>query len=137
MNPITAFSVTALAAVLLALGAAGIAHWCGRQRRRAHPLPHFAYVPLRVKAFIVSVQIPGNAPPEALEQLNAYARKFQGWADLTESSWIVLSNGSAHDIRDAFRRLAPLGSRIFVLRSGREAAWTNIKANDAWLHRWL
>lgn len=55
------------------------------------------------------------------------------------NAWAVVTGKSASTIRDELRVLIETNDRLFVIRSGTEAAWRNSygEKNDAWLKKWL
>lgn len=59
------------------------------------------------------------------------------WAQITESTWAVVSDSSAKQIRDDLGQFFPSGSRLFVVKSGIEAAWRNVECRNEWLKKHL
>lgn len=55
------------------------------------------------------------------------------WARITESTWAVVTEDNATSIRDRLAAHLPAGSRLFVIKSGVEAAWVNPKCRNVWL----
>jgi hypothetical protein len=71
-----------------------------------------------------------------LEGLIGLIKSYGTWGKINDNTYVVRSlNDKAPIIRD--RLLAYLGSggRLFVLRSGYEAAWQNIPATNDWLKK--
>lgn len=60
-------------------------------------------------------------------------KKFPSWGKLTESTWAVVCNKSAIEIRDYLRLYMDLSDRLIVIKSGRAAAWTQVLANNQWV----
>lgn len=52
---------------------------------------------------------------------------------LTESCWLILSDATHVDIRDAFRGLMRPSDRLLVLKSANVAAWHNLKSPAGWV----
>lgn len=86
-----------------------------------------------MSCYVVIFDANGNAADatirERLKTLNAYC-------PITNWSWAVLSDSTAAQLRDFLSQELP-GSRIFVIRSGTEAAWINAfgTANSDWLKK--
>lgn len=55
------------------------------------------------------------------------------WAKITESTWAVKTEKSAKEIRDYLSQYIDSDDRIFVVRSGVEAAWKNSICSNEWL----
>ena len=64
-------------------------------------------------------------------------QNYEAWAHITKSTWAVLTEDSAEVIRDHLSGYLPDGSRLFVVRSGVEAAWRNVFCRSEWLKRSL
>lgn len=62
-------------------------------------------------------------------------KEYGTWAHLTESTWAVVTEYSAKEIRDDLGEHLPRGSRLIVVKSGVEAAWRNVLARNDWLRR--
>ena len=61
-------------------------------------------------------------------------KSYGAWAHIAESTWAVLIEYSAEVIRDHLSEYLPDGSRLFVVRSGDEAAGQYLNcASDEWL----
>ena len=80
-------------------------------------------------AYIVTYDVSDDGDYEGLyEKLKTY----NGWAKITESSWAVLSQGKASDIRDELSPVIGEKGRLFVIKSGKAAAWRNTKGRSEW-----
>jgi hypothetical protein len=60
---------------------------------------------------------------------------YRTWAHITESLWAVVTDQSAAQIRDTVGKYLPDGSRLFVVKSGVEAAWSNVICKAEWLKK--
>lgn len=69
------------------------------------------------------------------EELRQAIKDFGTWAHLTESTWAVVTDWDAKDIRDDLGQYLPTGSRLFVVRSGTEGAWRNVICRNQWLKK--
>jgi len=66
------------------------------------------------------------------EDLYKEIKKYK-WAHILESSWAIVTNESAKDVRDKLLKCIDQDDGLFVLHSGREAAWGNVLCSDKWL----
>ena len=69
------------------------------------------------------------------EALFEAIKSYNGWAHITQSTWAVVTEGKAKDIRDHLSEFLPKGSRLFVVKSGVEAAWRNVFCRNEWLKK--
>ena len=59
---------------------------------------------------------------------------YSAYAQITDSTWAVLTEYRAETVRDDLSEYLPDGSRLFVVRSGDEAAWQYLnRSSDEWL----
>lgn len=68
-----------------------------------------------------------------LEAIKSYGT----WGKLSDNAWVVETASTAVDIRERISNVMAPGGRVFVVKSGVEAAWRNIPANSDWLKRHL
>ena len=62
-----------------------------------------------------------------------YMKTFNGWARITDNSFAVrTSTLKAKDIRDALINFKEENDRLFIIKSGLEAAWSNTRARNQW-----
>ena len=70
--------------------------------------------------YIVSFQVKEVAVRQRLrEKLRTYAK----YCPINDTCWAVVSDKKATDVRDELKDVLAPGDRIFVIRSGTEAAW--------------
>ena len=62
-------------------------------------------------------------------------RSYKTWAHITESTWAIVTEKKSSEIRDHLGEYLPKGSRIFVIKSGVESAWRNVKCRNKWLKK--
>lgn len=67
------------------------------------------------------------------ESLFTAIKSYGTWAKILKSCWAVVSERSAVEIRDHLLRVMDSDDGIFVVKSGREAAWKNVECSDSWL----
>lgn len=81
--------------------------------------------------YIVSYDLvqPGRNYDPLYEAIKSYSR----WAHVHESVWAVVTNSSAVQIRDHLSRHLDANDRLFVVKSGVEAAWRGVLCSNNWL----
>jgi hypothetical protein len=62
-------------------------------------------------------------------------KTYGTWAKITESTWAVVTQQSAIALRDNLLKYIDNNDRLFVIKSGGEAAWINIMCNNEWLQK--
>jgi len=58
-------------------------------------------------------------------------------AQICETTWGVVTDEEATDIRDKLKQVISSEDRIFVIKSGAEAGWANVICEKSWLHKYL
>jgi len=81
------------------------------------------------RTYIVIYQFGDNPDKNGLLK---YLESFNGWAKITDNSWAISSELKAKDIRDELVKYKGEGGRIFVIKSGLEAAWSNARGRNQW-----
>jgi hypothetical protein len=71
------------------------------------------------------------------QELYDAIKAYGTWARVTESSWLIVTSKSSIDVRDHLLSFLHDQDRLFVLKSGVAAAWSNVRCRSAWLKRWL
>ena len=66
-------------------------------------------------------------------QLHNAIKTYSKWAKITESTWAVVTTKSAVQIREHLLKFMDNDDRLFVIKSGVEAAWQNSICKNAWL----
>jgi hypothetical protein len=84
------------------------------------------------KCYLISYDMAEDGDYEALFDA---IREYRSWAHITESLWAVVTEQSAVEIRDALGLYLPEGSRLFVVKSGVEAAWRRVICKTEWLKK--
>ncbi len=67
------------------------------------------------------------------EKLYEAIKSYANWARINDSVWAVISDESAETIRDKFLKHIDSDDRLFVIKSGLEAAWRNARCSNKWL----
>lgn len=81
------------------------------------------------KTYIVIYQLGKGSN---LDKIVEYLKSFNGWARITDDSWAVSSKLKATEIRDELLKFKGEDGRIFVVKSGVEAAWSNTRGKNQW-----
>ena len=68
-------------------------------------------------------------------QIKEKLKQYSGYCPIHDSCWAIISDQSAVQILNFLSTDLPASERIFVIRSGIEAAWTNPYStnNSEWL----
>ena len=85
-----------------------------------------------VSTFIVVFDISKDGNPSGLEEK---FKTYEGWAKTTESSWAIASEKKASEIRNELVPYIGSTGRIFILKSGKAAAWRNVFASNDWFKK--
>lgn len=67
--------------------------------------------------------------------LHNVIKSYVTWAKITESTWAVVSIQSAEQIRDNLLGYMDNKDRLFVIKSGGEAAWMRVMCTNDWLQK--
>ena len=67
------------------------------------------------------------------EDLYEAIKEYGTWAHINESTWAIVTEDKAKEIRDYLTEYLPQGSRLFVVKSGTAAAWRNVICSNEWL----
>ena len=84
------------------------------------------------KCYIISYDMAGG---DDYDELHDAIKAYGTWAHITESTWAVVTEYSAKEIRDDLGQYLPDGSRLLVVKSGVEAAWRNPICRNEWLKK--
>lgn len=83
-----------------------------------------------MKCFIITYDLRFQRNYESL--WNAI-KTYNKWGKITESTWAIVTEQSASEIRNYLTQFIDNDDRLFIIKSGGEAAWKNAMANNAWL----
>ena len=67
------------------------------------------------------------------DELYDTLKSYPKWARIVESTWAVVTSKTAVQIRDHLMRVLDDDDRVFVVKSGTEAAWRNVRCSNKWL----
>ena len=80
--------------------------------------------------YIISYDLRGARDYETLyEAIKSYGT----WGHITESTWAVVTTKTAIQVRDHLSSVMDQDDRLFVVKSGVEAAWKNVMCKNEWL----
>jgi CRISPR/Cas system-associated endoribonuclease Cas2 len=85
--------------------------------------------------YIVSYDL--KKPGQNYEQLYEAIKSYDTWAHINESVWAVVTTNTAVQVRDNLSQYIDNNDRIFVIKSGVEAAWRNSMCKSEWLKEHL
>ena len=60
-------------------------------------------------------------------------KTYSKWAHINKSTWSIITEDSAKEIRDNLKKKVNSEDRLFVIKSGVEAAWSNAMCKTQWL----
>lgn len=72
-------------------------------------------------------------PGQDYQRLHNAIKTYPRWGRITESTWAVVTDQDASQIRDYLLDYMDNNDRIMVIQSGQTAAWKNAKARNEWL----
>lgn len=81
--------------------------------------------------YIVSYDL--CTPGHNYEQLYQALKSYTKWAKVNESVWAIVTDQTAEMVRNYLAGFLDVNDRIFVVRSGVEAAWRNPICRNQWL----
>jgi len=86
------------------------------------------------ESYIISYDLRGgDEDSDDYEKLIAGIKDYQYWGKLMLSTWIVVTERSAVEIRDKLEEFLDDDDRLFVAPVGKPAAWRNVIAQNDWL----
>ena len=60
-------------------------------------------------------------------------KSYGTWAHINGSTWAIVTDENASQIRDKLLLLIQDEDSLFVIKSGKEAAWKNVRCKNEWL----
>lgn len=82
------------------------------------------------KCYIISYQL---IPNRNIEPLHNAIKAYGTWAKINETTWAIVTTISAIEIRNYLQRFLNTNDRLFIIKSGLEAAWSNAACTNEWL----
>ena len=93
-----------------------------------------------MNSFVIVYDVSTDAVPVGTKtSADVYAalyeaiKSYNGWAHVTESCWIVVSDNTAVQIRDSLRLRIRSCDRLAVIQTAHVAAWSNVLCDGTWL----
>ena len=83
-----------------------------------------------MQCYIISYDLRNQKDYQSLYEV---IKSYGTWAHISESIWAVSTSSSAKQIRDHLSNVMDGDDRLFVVKSGVEAAWKNVICKDQWL----
>ncbi len=69
------------------------------------------------------------------ESLYEAIKAYGTWAHISESTWAVVTEETAKEVREYIGDYMTKGSTVFVVKSGVESAWRNVICSNEWLKK--
>lgn len=88
------------------------------------------------KTFIISYDV-AKGTSYNYKEIFEYFKAYGTWAKITESTWAIVTEKRATELRDEIVELLPSESRVFVIKSGSIGAWRNTIGRSEWLKKHL
>jgi len=87
-----------------------------------------------MSCYIVTFEV---ATAQAREAVQTKLKTYSGFCPIHSTCWAILTDQKSENIRDLLMPVCGPTDRIFVVRSGTEAAWANLygQANTDWLKK--
>lgn len=87
-----------------------------------------------MSCYIVTFETHSDA---SRERVTERLKSLHGYCPIHRYCWAMLTDKTAKELRDAVVEVMQPGERIFVIRSGTEAAWKNSysEKNNEWLKK--
>lgn len=85
--------------------------------------------------YIISFELSAENKSSKFESLSNSIKSYKGWARITHSTWAVVTEEKAKDIRLKLGEHITESDRLFVIKSGVEAAWKNSRCRNEWLKK--
>ena len=83
-----------------------------------------------MKCYLISYDLKGARDYASLyEAIKSYGT----WAHILESTWAILTDQSAKEIREYLKGFLDQDDKIFIVKSGGEAAWKDVLCAHDWL----
>lgn len=85
-----------------------------------------------MKTYIATFEINDSSRRQKVKE---HLQSYSYYCPIHENAWAIKTEKKSVDIRDAINSLTTSDDRVFVIRTGTEAAWQNIYGdkNSEWL----
>lgn len=79
-----------------------------------------------------------RAPGRNYDDLIGHLKSYGTWARPTESTWVIVTDDSAVQVRDAAKQYIDSNDKLFVVESGGVGAWKSLpQSTTDWLRKYL
>lgn len=85
---------------------------------------------MKDKCYIITYQLQKD-PSEIISAI----KKYGTWAKIVDNTWAIVTEKSAKEVRDELTLSIDANERLFVVKSGVEAAWKNAACTNEWLKK--
>lgn len=82
-----------------------------------------------MSCYIIGCEVKEEASRDSLKEA---IKEYSRWARITDNTWAVVTAKTAVEIRNDLREISGI-DRLFVVKSGVEAAWFNSLCSNKWL----
>ena len=87
-------------------------------------------------AYLISFDL--NNPGQNYDDIDNAIKAYGTWCKIVTTTYVIVSEKSAKEIRDDLQKHIDSNDKLFVLKSGVEAAWTGFKQSTTdWLKKHL
>lgn len=86
------------------------------------------------KCYIISFDL---KPNRTYQKFKDAIKSYGTWARITESTFAVVTESSATEVRDYLIQYLNSDDRIFVMKTGGRSAWRHAIADSDWLKKHL
>lgn len=87
------------------------------------------------RCFIIMYDL--KATGRNYSKLHEAIKSYRTWAKITESSWAIVTDVNAKEIRNYLETFMDSNDRLFVIKSGHNSAWRNIIGSNDWFKKYL
>jgi len=85
--------------------------------------------------FLISYDLKG--PDRDYEAVISCIKEYGTWAHIRGSLWAIVTEISAKEIRSDLKQHLKSGDRLFVSKTAKGAAWSNVMCRNEWLKKHL
>lgn len=87
----------------------------------------------KLACYLISYDLVG--PDRNYDALIKEIKSYGTWAHITESFWAVVTEAKAKEIRANLKTHLDDNDRLVIIKSGTEAAWSNVICRNEWLKK--
>lgn len=88
-----------------------------------------------MKCYIITYDL--RKPGRNYQPLYDAIKSFGTWGKINESTWAIVSGLSSSQIYEFLSNFIDINDSIFIIKSGGDATWLNVNANNEWLKKHL